>query len=206
MIVFRHYSSPIMNYLDIASAVIIMWSTWTGLRRGLIRSFTSLIGWLLALVLGSRFAQTLAPHFSLLTQDPVVQKIAAFVAIAAVVLLITALVGKVLRKLLKALKLGLAEQTAGGVFGAAKGSLVIMIAIQLLAPWVAESPYWQKSGVVALLAPYAPQAFKLSEQVADQVWHEVKSSSHDESTEGATDDIEPDSDKSRQHTVSNPFS
>ena len=164
-----------MNYLDIASVVIIMWATWTGLQRGLIRSVTSLIGWLLALVLGSRFAQTLAPSFSVLTHDPVVQKIAAFATIAALVLFVTAIIGNVLRRLLKALKLGLTEQAAGGIFGAAKGSLILMIAIQLLGPWVAESPYWQKSRMVSLLSPYAPMAVEMSEHVAGHVWDEVKS-------------------------------
>lgn len=199
-----------MNYLDIASVVIIMWATWTGLRRGLIRSLTSLIGWLLVLVLGSRFAGKLAPHFTLLTHDPVVQKIAAFVVIATVVLLITALISKLLRQLLKALRLSLAEQTAGGVFGAAKGSLIVMIAIQLLSPWVAESPYWQKSGVVALLSPYAPKAFELSEQVAGEVWQEVKTSDEAGNTGTVTDDTAAQPDSSRhgksQHTVANPFS
>jgi membrane protein required for colicin V production len=197
-----------MNYLDIASVVIIMWATWTGLQRGLIRSLTSLIGWLLALVLGSRFAESLAPHFSLLTQDPVVQKIAAFAAIAALVLCITGLIGNVLRKLLKALKLGLTEQAAGGIFGAAKGALVLMIAVQLLGPWVAESPYWQKSKMVSLLTPYAPLAVEMSEHVAGQVWDEVKS--HDTTEQQDTEPVDPYSRTvSRREpadTVPNPFS
>lgn len=164
-----------MNYLDIASVVIIMWATWTGLQRGLIRSLTSLIGWLLALVLGSRFAADVAPGFSVLSHDPVVQKIAAFATIAGLVLVVTAMVGNVLRRLLKALRLGLTEQAAGGIFGAAKGSLILMIGIQLLGPWVAESPYWQKSRMVSLLSPYAPMAVEKSEHVAGRVWDEVKS-------------------------------
>ena len=200
-----------MNYLDIASVVIIMWATWTGLRRGLIRSITSLIGWLLALILGSQFAATLAPYFAILTKDPVVQKIAAFAAIAAIILFITAMIGNILRKLLKALKLGLTEQAAGGIFGAAKGSLIVMIAIQMLGPWVSASPYWHKSSVVAMLSPYAPAALELSQQVAGQIWDGVNStdSSNDDTTvspEPSEPYERPTSRGERQATVPNPFS
>ncbi len=199
-----------MNYLDIASVVIIMWATWTGLRRGLIRSLTSLIGWLLALVLGSQFAAKFAPSFAILTQDPVVQKIAAFATIAAIILFITALIGNILRKLLKALRLGLTEQAAGGIFGAAKGSLILMIAIQMLGPWVAASPYWQKSRVVALLSPYAPAAVEMSQHVVGQVWDEVKSSDANDDTAVSPEPSEsyerPLKRNERLSTVPNPFS
>lgn len=199
-----------MNYLDIASVVIIMWATWTGLQRGLIRSLTSLIGWLLALVLGSRFAPNIAPGFSVLSHDPVVQKIAAFATIAALVLFVAALIGNILRRLLKALKLGLTEQAAGGIFGAAKGSLIVMIAVQLLGPWVAESPYWQKSTMVSLLTPYAPMAVELSEQVAGHVWDEVKSHDSGDQLDVSPEPADPYDGGIRRHdtadTVPNPFS
>jgi len=199
-----------MNYLDIASVVIIMWATWTGLQRGLIRSLSSLIGWLLALVLGSRFAPVLAPKFSVLTQDPVVQKIAAFAAIAALVLFVSAIIGNLLRRMLKALRLGLTEQAAGGVFGAAKGSLILMIAIQLLGPWMAESPYWQKSKMVSWLSPYAPMAVEMSEHVAGHVWDEVKSRDAREEPELSTEPVDQYEHnvgrRDAADTVPNPFS
>ncbi|RYY79145.1 MAG: CvpA family protein [Moraxellaceae bacterium] len=199
-----------MNYLDIASVVIIMWATWTGLQRGLIRSLTSLVGWLLALVLGSRFAPSISPSFSVLSHDPVVQKIAAFATIAALVLFVAALIGNILRRLLKALRLGLTEQAAGGIFGAAKGSLILMIAVQLLGPWVAESPYWQKSRMVSLLSPYAPMAVELSEHVAGHVWDEVKSHDSGDQLELSPEPVDPYDGGIRRHdttdTVPNPFS
>ena len=199
-----------MNYLDIASVVIIMWATWTGLRRGLIRSLTSLISWLLALVLGSHFAAQFAPFFAVLTKDPVVQKIAAFASIVAIILFITAIVGNILRKLLKALRLGLTEQAAGGIFGAAKGSMILMIAVQMLGPWVSASPYWQKSSVVALLTPYAPAAVEVSQQLLGHVWDEVKSNDANDDTSVSPEPSEvydrPSSRNERQSTVPNPFS
>ncbi len=213
-----------MNYLDIATLVIILWGFWTGVQRGLIRSLTSLIGWLLALVLGSRFAALAAPHFSILSEDPVVQKIAAFAVIVLVILTLTALVGHMLRAMLKAMALGIPERLAGGVFGAAKGTLVIMIAIQLFGPWVSESPYWHKSKVVNWFSPFAPMVVDFSRDVVEQAWDEAKQHDlgaeqfpHDASTNepsntepgstdtGATDASNID-DKVTADTVPNPFS
>lgn len=199
-----------MSYLDIATLVIILWGFWTGVQKGLIRSLTSLIGWLLALVLGSRFATLLAPELSMLSDDPVVQKIAAFAIIVLAVLTITALIGQLLRSLLKAMALGIPERLAGGAFGAAKGTLVIMLAIQLLGPWVAESPHWQRSKVIALLSPYAPTVVDFSREVATQAWDEVNEHAephaehrpHDEATSVPSGSDE----QAQQANVPNPFS
>ena len=199
-----------MNYLDIVTLVIILWGFWTGVQKGLIRSVTSLIGWLLALVLGSRFATLLAPELSMLSDDPVVQKIAAFAVIVLVVLTITALIGQLLRSLLKAMALGIPERLAGGVFGAAKGTLVIMLGIQLLGPWVSESPHWQKSKIIALLSPFAPTVVDFSREVATQAWDEVNEhaephaghSPHDDATSVPSNTDEP----AHADNVPNPFS
>ena len=199
-----------MNYLDIATLVIILWGFWTGVQKGLIRSVTSLIGWLLALVLGSRFATLLAPKLSLLTGDPVVQKIAAFAVIVLAVLSITALISQLLRSLLKAMALGVPERLAGGAFGAAKGTLVIMLMIQLLGPWVSESPYWQQSRVIALLSPYAPAVVDFSREVATQAWDEVNEHAEPHAEHRLHDDATsvPSGTEEQAHgdSVPNPFS
>lgn len=199
-----------MNYLDIVTLVIILWGFWTGVQKGLIRSLTSLIGWLLALVLGSRFATLLAPQLSMLSDDLVVQKIAAFAVIVLLVLTVTALIGQLLRSLLKAMALGIPERLAGGVFGAAKGTLVIMLGIQLLGPWVAESPHWHKSKIIALLSPFAPTVVDFSREVATQAWDEVNEhatphtehSPHEDATPTPSASDEP----AQQDNVPNPFS
>lgn len=199
-----------MNYIDLAIIVIVLWGFWTGVQRGLVRSLTNLLGWLLALVLGSRFAGDVAPVFKTLTHDPVVQKIAAFAVIVFLVVLLSALIGSLLRSMLKALKLGIPERIAGGIFGTAKGTLIVMIVMQMLSPWVAESPYWQQSKAIAWLGPFAPVVVAFSKELAGEAWQEIN---HDQpAVESFPESGDPQStdrpthQPSGKHTVENPFS
>lgn len=199
-----------MNYIDLAIIVIVLWGFWTGVQRGLVRSLTNLLGWLLALIVGSRFAGDFAPLFDVLTHDPVVQKIAAFAAIVSLVVLLSALIGTLLRSMLKALKLGIPERIAGGVFGTAKGTLIVMIAMQMLGPWVAESPYWQNSKAIAWLGPFAPVVVAFSKELAGEAWQEIN---HDDSSSESfprSDEPAPTDHPAHQpagnRTVENPFS
>lgn len=199
-----------MNYIDLVIVVIVLWGFWTGMQRGLIRSVTSLLGWLLALVLGSRYAASVAPAMALLTSDPVVRKIAAFVVIVLAVLLISGLIGQVLRSTVKALSLGVPERIAGGAFGTAKGLLIVMILIQGLSPWVSESPYWQSSKTVGWLAPFAPVVVEFSKQLATDAWQEVKTQTADQSRQVQLDQDVPVAHQETEHAdghhvVTNPF-
>ena len=205
-----------MNYIDLVIVVIVLWGFWTGMQRGLIRSVTSLLGWVVALILGSRFAPVVAPSLSMLSHDPVVRKIAAFVLIALAVLVVSSLIGSVLRSVLKAMYLGLPERLAGGVFGTAKGLLIVMVVIQILSPWVSESPYWQSSKGIEILEPYAPMVVEFSKKLATDTWKQVKTREDSQSRDVHLD--QPDSEKvampsqsveSEQqhqgHSVANPF-
>jgi membrane protein required for colicin V production len=205
-----------MNYIDLVIAVIVLWGFWTGIQRGLIRSVSSLLGWVLALVLASRYVPMLAPSMSVLTHDPVVRKIAAFVVIVLAVLIVSALIGNVMRSVLKAMYLGLPERLAGGAFGTAKGLLIVMILIQVLKPWVAESPYWQNSKAVEWLAPYAPMVVEFSKKLATDTWQQVKAHDDDQNREVSIDHADgedvavPNQQSEREHakhghSVSNPF-
>lgn len=191
-----------MNYIDLVIAVIVLWCFWTGMQRGLIGSVTSLLGWVLALFLGSHYAPVVAPSMSLLAHDPVVKKIAAFVLIVLAVLILSALIGGVLRSILKAMYLGLPERLAGGAFGIAKGLLIVMILMQVLSPWVSESPYWQSSKGVEVLAPYAPMVVEFSKKLATDTWQQVKL--HDDNQGHDVQLSQPDQDIARPHQQSEP--
>ncbi|MBP6190889.1 MAG: CvpA family protein, partial [Acinetobacter sp.] len=74
-----------MNTLDIILLVILLLGGLNGLRQGFIKAFANFVGWILALIVGAKYAVLLAPAMSSLSQDPVVQKIAAFAVIVLVI-------------------------------------------------------------------------------------------------------------------------
>ncbi|MDQ8934711.1 CvpA family protein [Acinetobacter rudis] len=177
-----------MNGLDIAILLILLMGGLNGLRQGFVKALANLLGWVLALILAAKYAVTVAPAMSVLSMDPVVQKIAAFAVIILFVVVLSWILSAFLDSLLKTLKLGPLNRLAGGLFGGVKGLLIVLITMQGLGPWVESSPYWRQSKLVQSLLPYAPLATELSKNVANQALNEIKpASSNTESDRNRTD-------------------
>lgn len=164
-----------MNTLDIIILIILLIGGLNGLRQGFIKAFANLIGWIFALIVGAKYAVVLAPAMAGLSQDPVVQKIAAFAFIVLIIVVCTWIVSAFLNGLLKSLKLGPLNRLAGGAFGSLKGLLIVLITMQGLGPWVESSPHWKQSKFVQVLLPYAPLATELSKDAANEALHQMTS-------------------------------
>lgn len=194
-----------MNTIDIIILVILLIGGLNGLRQGFIKAFANLIGWVFALIIGAKYAVHLAPSMSGLSQDPVVQKIAAFAFIALLIIVLTWIVTAFLNGLLKSLKLGPLNRLAGGAFGSLKGLLVVLITMQGLGPWVESSPHWKQSKFIQFLLPYAPLATELSKGVASEAIHQMTSengTSHRSSNSVEQSETQRDS---TDHSTKNPF-
>ncbi len=159
-----------MSALDVGLLVFLGWQGFRGYRLGLVQSVIKLVGWVLALWLGSQFARSAAVAFSGWIQDPVGQRLAAFVCIVVLVLFMLAGVGLMLRTLVQALALGPAERLLGGAFGLAKGVLMVLLLLGLTGAWLADSRVWQHSQVIQRLWPYAPEVLGQTRQLAGQTW------------------------------------
>ena len=155
-----------MNAIDIFILIVLLIGGLNGLRQGFVKAFANLIGWILALIVGAKFASVLAPSMVSLSEDPVVQKIAAFAFIVLVIVVLTWIVTALLNNILKSLKLGPLNRLAGGAFGSLKGLLIVLITMQGVGSWVESSPYWRQSKFVQTLLPYAPWAMELSKEAA----------------------------------------
>jgi len=160
-----------MNAIDIFILIILLIGGLNGLRQGFVKAFANLIGWILALILGAKFA----PSMVSLSEDPVVQKIAAFAFIVLVIVVLTWFVTALLNNILKSLKLGPLNRLAGGAFGSLKGLLIVLITMQGVGSWVETSPYWKQSKFVQTLLPYAPFAMQLSKEAANEAMSHIKS-------------------------------
>jgi membrane protein required for colicin V production len=145
-----------MTWLDYAvigvSCLSIAWGVW----RGLVREIVSLLGWLVAFLSASLFAGPLSVHMPESIPTPELRAIAAFVAIFISALIVTTLLGIVLSHLVKAVGLGGLDRTLGGLFGVARGVLVLA-ALALLAGLTSAptQPWWKESFSGPLLASTA---------------------------------------------------
>lgn len=164
-----------MNGLDLLILATIALCVWRGFQLGLIRSVLSLMGWLVGLYVGSRYARELAPLFAERIETPAFQTVAAFLLLIFTVFLVFRLLSTLLVSVLQALALRPLERLAGAAFGAAKGGLIVLILISVVAPWLKSAQWWQQSNMVQQLIPYAPLAMQVSKQLAEQAWQQLDS-------------------------------
>ncbi|MFZ3192253.1 MAG: CvpA family protein [Moraxellaceae bacterium] len=164
-----------MNGLDLLILVTIALCVWRGFQLGLIRSVLSLMGWLVGLYVGSRYARELAPLFAEWIETPAFQTVVAFLLLIFSVFLVFRLLSALLVSVLQALALRPLERLAGAAFGAAKGGLIVLILISVVAPWLKSAQWWQQSNMVQQLIPYAPLAMQVSKQLAEQAWQQLDS-------------------------------
>lgn len=157
-----------MTWLDYAvlgvTAVSILWGVW----RGLVREVISLAGWVIAFLAANLLAGPLAEALpESAVRNPQLRVLAAFAAIFVASLMITALVGLLLSKLVNAVGLGGLDRLLGALFGLGR-AVVIVAAFALLAGLTSlpRHPAWTRSlsgktlaQLAVALKPWLPPAF-----------------------------------------------
>lgn len=195
-----------MNTPDIIILIILMIGGFNGLRLGFIKSFANLVGWVIALIVAVKYAALIAPTMSFLSQDPVVQKIAAFVFIIMLIIVLTWIATTILNRILKTLKLGPLDRLAGAGLGTLKGLFVVLITMQGLGPWVSSSPTWKQSKIIQTLLPFAPFASALSKDAANEALHQMRpENSQKENSVSDSETSTSAKDEKAEHSTKNPF-
>lgn len=165
-----------MSGLDIVIAIVVLIGLWRGFQVGLIKTAVGLVGWFIALIAATRLADSIAPQLSGVVQNPVLQMAMAFLLVVIVVLAVMHLVAFVFSGVLKTLRLGVVDKMAGGVLGAAKNVLVVLVILSVGAPLLVQLPQWQTSVLAPELLPYAPMAKMLASDVLGGAWEQINQS------------------------------
>lgn len=155
-----------MNNFDLVIFVILLIFTLIGAWRGFVHELITLITWVLSGMLAWLFASQLASLFKGVVDDPALRQLLAFALIFIVVFTFGLVTSWLIHKYLPAKRgFRIANITLGGLFGAARGAMIV-IAIFLVAgltsfpqrPWWRESaftPFFERSAVY--VASYLPR-------------------------------------------------
>jgi membrane protein required for colicin V production len=145
-----------MTWLDYAVAGVFAVSLLAGVWRGLVREVISVLGWVIAFLAANLFAGPLGPSMPQAIPTPELRVAAAFVAVFAGSLVLSALAGLLLSKIVKSIGLGGVDRLLGAAFGAARG-LLLVAAVALLAGLTSapRQPYWRDSASGPFLAQVA---------------------------------------------------
>jgi len=115
-----------MTAFDYVVLAILGVSILLSVIRGLAREVLALLAWALAFVAASVFAADVAALLPPEVPDERLRLLAAFAGVFLAVLLAMSLLGLFVSRLLKGAGLGVEDRVLGGVFGLARGLLVVM--------------------------------------------------------------------------------
>lgn len=191
-----------MNTFDFFIAAIVLFALWRGFSAGFVKSFISLVGWLVALIAASRFAGDVGHLFTGMVSSPKLQLALGFLLIVLVSLTVLTIVSMVANKIMETLHIKILDRVAGGVLGALKGILVVLIFMSISAPVIQRLPFWQNSTLVPELMPFAPVAMKLSKDVFTRSIQEItQSQANDTHTTAEHESATPSDGPSMQHDI-----
>ena len=165
-----------MSGLDIVIAIVVLIGLWRGFQTGLIKTAVGLMGWFVALIVATRLATSIAPQLSSLVANPVLQTALAFLIVVIVILAIMHLLAFIFSSALKTLNLSVLDKVAGGVLGAAKNTLMVLVVLSISAPLLVQLPQWQTSVLAPELMPYAPMGKELATDMLGMAWGQINQS------------------------------
>jgi membrane protein required for colicin V production len=138
-----------MNALDWILLAGIGASIALGIFRGFMREVISLAGWIAGIWLAFLFAVRLSAPLPFAEDWPLARTAVVAVLIVVVCVFLAAFVGWLVRELMKVAKLSAADRTLGGVFGLARGMLIVALAVFLVRDTeLYHEPLWRDSVVL----------------------------------------------------------
>ena len=148
-----------MNEVDIAILGVIGLSCLFGLWRGLIKEVLSLVTWIAALLVARVYSQTLSDLMTGMIENEGARYVAAFASLFVIVMMLGTLLNHLMSKLLTISGLKFADRVFGGVFGVARGVIIVLVIMFITSVFVSETQRWQQS----VLIPYGMDLIERSQ-------------------------------------------
>ena len=120
-----------MTLFDLGVVVIVGLSILLSLIRGLVRELLALAAWIVAFLVANLLAGEAAHWMPDAIATEQLRLLAGFLGVFVVVLLAMSALAILASKLVKSAGLGLEDRLLGGVFGLARGLLVVMVIVLL---------------------------------------------------------------------------
>lgn len=154
-----------MTWFDWITIGVIGFSALLGLWHGFIREVFALVGWVAAGVCAATFGASVAEMLPGVIPGAILRLLLGVVLTFVMVRLLVGLISFVVARLAKAVGLGIGDRMLGGLFGAARGVVVLLTAVLIAGlTSLPQDPGWRDSMFatplvqLALVArPYLPQ-------------------------------------------------
>ncbi len=144
-----------MSWLDIVLIVVIVFSTFLGLRTGIIKAVLSLAGVIVGVILAGRYYVLLASQLPFITSEEVA-KIVAFAIILIGVMVVAVVLASLLKWAASVMMLGWVNHLGGAVFGLVLGAILCGALLAIWVKWLGVSSTITESIVAAILVDKFP--------------------------------------------------
>lgn len=141
-----------MTIFDYLVLFVLVSSVVISTMRGLVKEILSLLGWIVAFVVANAYGARLAVLLPDVIPGETVRLIVAFIALFLGVRILMGLLSLALGALIEASGLSLADRGLGGLFGLARGIVIVLAAVILCSMTaIPQQAFWKD----ALLSPLA---------------------------------------------------
>ncbi|HYC45477.1 MAG TPA: CvpA family protein [Burkholderiales bacterium] len=120
-----------MTLFDYAVLLVVGASVLVSVMRGFVREVLSLLAWVIAFVAAALASGTVAGWLTGTIANESLRVLGAFVAVFLFTLVAMSLMAMAASGLLRKAGLGLEDRVLGGVFGLARGLLIVMVFVLL---------------------------------------------------------------------------
>jgi len=121
-----------MNYLDLIISVILVWSFYSGYKKGIIYMLVSLLSIVVGIYAAIHFSYLVVGKLAdFMDKDPEDLKILSYILTFVIVFALLHLIGKILDKFLDAVALGFANKLAGGAVSVAIKVILLSLVLWL---------------------------------------------------------------------------
>jgi membrane protein required for colicin V production len=143
---------PALGWVDWTLLGVLALSVVVGLARGFVFEVMALAGWVVAWFGAQWFAVEVATFLPLGTPGSALNHAAAFVLVFVVALLAWGMLAKLVRLLVRATPLSLADRALGAGFGLLRGAVLLLAVATVVAltPAAQSSPWRKSTGAVWL--------------------------------------------------------
>jgi membrane protein required for colicin V production len=141
-----------VTIFDYIVIFVLAASIFIGVLRGLVKELLALASWIVAFIAANAYAADLARMLPTAVPGEPLRLILAFIALFIGVRLLMGLLGMLIDALVTAGGLSVADRGLGGLFGAARGIVIVLAGVILCGMTsVPKQEFWKH----ALLSPWA---------------------------------------------------
>jgi membrane protein required for colicin V production len=139
-----------VTIFDYLVLLVLFASIVISMMRGLVKEILSLVSWVIALVVANLYGEALAGLLPNMIPGRATRLIVAFIALFVAVKLLMVLLTMAVDSVIKAGGLSIADRGLGGLFGLARGVVIVLAAVLLCGMTaIPQQAFWKN----ALLRP-----------------------------------------------------